>query len=125
MLATAVAKKRALHRRRRLRIRKHIVGTAARPRLCICRSLRHLTAQFIDDAAGRTLAHVTTDSKSFRESGKKSFRSTDSAKKIGEQIGKMAKDQGITACVFDRSGNRYHGVIKAFAEAVRAQGVKF
>jgi large subunit ribosomal protein L18 len=125
MLKTTLAKKRTHARRRRWRIRKKVVGTAQRPRLAFHKSLRHLCAQVIDDTAGATLVHATTQAASFRQSGKRSFRNIETATALGAQLAQQAKEKGVTTVVFDRGGHRYHGVVKAFAEAVRQQGIRF
>jgi large subunit ribosomal protein L18 len=125
MLTTTLRRKHRLSQRRRWRVRKRVIGTALRPRLAFHKSLKHLCAQLIDDAKGHTLLAVTTDSKAMRATGKKSFRNVAQAKALGERLGALAKERGLGAVVFDRGGHPYHGVVKAFAEAVRAQGIKF
>ncbi|MBN1476215.1 50S ribosomal protein L18 [Candidatus Sumerlaeota bacterium] len=120
-----MAKKKTITQRRRWRSRRGVRGDAERPRLAFHKSLRHLYAQVIDDGQGRTLAHVTTDTKALRGESKRSFRNTASAKALGEALGAALKDKGIATVVFDRGGHPYHGVVKAFADAVRAQGIKF
>ena len=113
-------------RRRHLRVRRKVSGTAERPRLCIHKSLRHLYAQLVDDEAGRTLLFATTNCKEFKNgSGKKTFRNVESAKKLGEIIGRKAADKGIRRVVFDRGGYRYHGCVKSFADAAREAGLEF
>ncbi len=110
--------KTALRTARRRRIRSRIQGTALRPRLSVHRSLTRLTAQVIDDAAGRTIAYATTTEL-------KGGLTKDGAKKLGELIAKKAKDAQITSVVFDRGGYRYHGRIKELADAARAAGLTF
>ena len=115
----------ALHRRH-LRIRQKVQGTAERPRLCIHKSLRHLYAQLVDDAAGRTLLAATTNRKELRESsGRKSFRNKEWAKRLGKEIGEKAVQAGIRQVVFDRGGYLYHGCVKVFADAAREAGLQF
>lgn len=114
----------ALKRRHR-RVRKKIVGTTARPRLCVRKALRHLYAQVIDDSVGRTLISVTTNTKAMKADGRVSFRNRESAKRLGEDLGKLVKEKGIAEVVFDRGGRQYHGVIRELADAVRAAGIKF
>lgn len=104
--------------RRKVRIRARVTGTAERPRLSVHRSLKQLTAQIIDDAAGKTLAAVST-----REA--KAKVNIDGAKKAGELLAKKAKDAGITSVVFDRNAYKYHGRVKAFADGAREGGLKF
>lgn len=114
-----------LHRRH-LRVRQKVHGTAARPRLCIHKSTRHMYAQIVDDAAARTLVSATTNRKAFREStGKKSFRNIESAKRLGKEIGEAAVKAGIRQVVFDRGGYLYHGCVKSFADAAREAGLQF
>lgn len=103
---------------RRRRIRARIRGTKARPRLAVFRSLTRLSAQLIDDDAGKTLAAATT-----KEA--KAKLSVDGAKKLGVLLAKKAKDAGVSTVVFDRSGYKYHGRIKAFADAAREGGLQF
>ena len=109
-------------RRRRMGIRKRIVGGPGRPRLSVYRSLNHIYAQVIDDLAGRTIASAST-----REAdlGAGSTGNADAAKKVGEAIAKRAKEQGVDTVVFDRGGFRYHGRIKALADAAREGGLTF
>jgi large subunit ribosomal protein L18 len=104
---------------RRRRIRAKVSGTAERPRMSVFRSTNHIYVQMIDDTAGKTLA--TASSKEIKAKGKKS----DLAMEVGKLAAKKAKDAGITAVVFDRGGNRYHGRIKNLAEAAREAGLKF
>jgi large subunit ribosomal protein L18 len=110
--------------RRRLRVRRKISGTPARPRLCIHRSLRHLYAQVIDDEAGKTLCTVTTNTKALKGDAKH-FANIAGAQKLGAEVAGKAREKGIELVVFDRGGYRYHGVVKAFADAARAGGLKF
>jgi len=110
----------AARTRRHERVRETISGTAARPRLAIFRSLTHIYAQLIDDRGRRTLAAASTlDAKS--ASGPKSER----AKAVGTLLAERAKAAGVTEAVFDRGGYRYHGRVKALADAARAGGLKF
>lgn len=125
MLKTIQRRKANLELRRRRTIRKKVSGTTERPRLAFHKSLRHLYAQLIDDSTGQALVQMTTNSKANRDSGKKSFRNVAAAKALGAAVGQQAKDKGVEAVVFDRSGHPYHGVVKAFADAVREQGIKF
>lgn len=125
MRAGIQKQKRIRHRRRRWGVRRKIRGTAERPRLAFHKSLRHLYAQVIDDVSSRSLVLVTTDTKENRASGKKSFRNIAQAKALGTRLAEVARERGVTAAVFDRGGHRYHGVVKAFAEAAREAGLKF
>ena len=104
--------------RRHLRVRKAVQGTAARPRLVVYRSLKHITAQLVDDDAARTLATVTSTKVG---EGKKSEKSLE----VGKQIAVIAKEKGITKVVFDRGGYQYHGRVKAVADGAREGGLEF
>jgi len=107
-------------RRRHLRLRKKVVGTAARPRLVVTRSARHMTAQVVDDALGKTLASASTLEADLRASdGDKSAK----ARKIGELVAERAKAAGVEAVVFDRGGNKYHGRVAAVADGAREGGL--
>lgn len=110
--------------RRHLRVRKKITGTAARPRLNVFRSSKHIYAQLIDDVAGVTLAAASTLDKEL--SGEiKNGGSVESARKVGELVAKRAKEKGVSEVVFDRGGYLYHGRIQALAEAAREAGLEF
>jgi large subunit ribosomal protein L18 len=113
---------RAARTRRHARLRKNVAGTGARPRLAVFRSLTHIYAQVIDDAQGRTLAAASSLEKGLKDSKAKK---TDNAKAVGDAIAKKALAAGVTDVVFDRGGNRYHGRVKALAEAAREGGLKF
>ena len=106
--------------RRHLRLRKKVVGTAARPRLVVSRSTRHMTAQVVDDAEGRTLASASTLEADLRAlDGDKTAK----ARKVGELLAERAKAAGISAVVFDRGGNKYHGRVAAVADGAREGGL--
>lgn len=105
-------------------MRNKVSGSAERPRLSFHRSLRHINAQIIDDRKGTTLVGATTNSKEFTASGK-TWSNIESARKLGQRVGAMAREKGIEAVVFDRGGFRFHGVVKAFADAAREAGLKF
>jgi large subunit ribosomal protein L18 len=108
--------------RRHERLRKKVVGTPARPRLSVHRSSRHIFAQIIDDASGRTLVSASTMEADVRGlDGDKSAR----AAKVGELLATRAKDAGVTAVVFDRGGNKYAGRLAALADAAREGGLEF
>jgi large subunit ribosomal protein L18 len=118
-----VAARRVIGRaRRHFRVRKRVAGTAARPRLVVTRSLRHITVQIVDDAKGHTLASASTMDPSIRGAeGSKS----DLARKVGALVAERAKAAGIDRVVFDRGGNRYAGRIAALADAAREAGLDF
>jgi large subunit ribosomal protein L18 len=108
--------------RRHFRVRKTVVGTTTRPRLVVTRSLRHITAQVVDDSVGRTLASASTLDASIRGSdGAKS----DLSRQVGTLLAERTKAAGITKVVFDRGGNRYAGRIAALADAAREAGLEF
>jgi large subunit ribosomal protein L18 len=108
--------------RRHFRVRRGLAGTQARPRLVVTRSLRHITAQIVDDAKGHTLASASTLDASIR--GGEGAKS-DLARKVGALIAERAKAAGISKVVFDRGGNRYTGRIAALADAAREAGLEF
>lgn len=108
--------------RRHARVRKNVSGTTERPRLVVFRSTKHIEAQVIDDTVGKTLASASTMEKDVRGlDGDK----TAAAKKVGELVANRAKDAGVSAVVFDRGGNRYHGRIAALADSAREAGLNF
>lgn len=117
-----LAPKAASRARRQLRARKKINGTAARPRLVVTRSPRHLFVQVIDDVVGHTLVSASTMEAELRNmSGTK----TEKAAKVGSLLAARAKAAGITAVVFDRAGNKYTGRLAALADAAREGGLDF
>ena len=110
--------------KRKARIRRKVSGTAARPRLTVYKSLKHMYAQLVDDVAGKTLVSVGTTSKALKgEVGDDD--KTAAAKKVGAALAKAAQAKGITAVVFDRNGFDYHGRIAAVAAAAREAGLQF
>lgn len=113
--------KNAARRRRHARVRKRIQGTAARPRLVVNRSARHIFAQVIDDEAGVTLVSASTMETDLRAL---EAEKTEKARKVGEMIAQRAEDAGVTQVVFDRAGHKYHGRIAAVADGAREGGLK-
>ncbi len=112
--------KRIALQRRHLRLRKKVVGTAARPRLVVTRSARHIVAQVVDDGLGRTIASASTLEADLRAAdGDKTAK----ARTVGELVAARAKAAGVEAVVFDRGGNRYHGRVAAVAEGAREGGL--
>ncbi|MDD7041064.1 MAG: 50S ribosomal protein L18 [Oscillospiraceae bacterium] len=107
--------------KRHARVRKKISGTAARPRLNVFRSTKHIYAQLIDDVAGVTLASASSMEKGFEGFG----GNKEAAKKVGMAIARKAQEKGISEIVFDRSGYIYHGRVKELAEGAREGGLKF
>ena len=115
---------KALAKRHR-RVRKSISGTAERPRLCVSRSLHHIRAQVIDDVSGRTLAAASTQDPDLKKGLKASTSSVAAAEAVGKAIAERGKKAGITTVVFDRGGYKYHGRVKALADAARSAGWTF
>ena len=113
--------KNAARRRRHARVRKRIQGSAARPRLVVNRSARHIFAQVIDDEAGVTLVSASTMEADLRAL---EAEKTEKARKVGEMIAQRAEDAGVTQVVFDRAGHKYHGRIAAVADGAREGGLK-
>jgi large subunit ribosomal protein L18 len=107
--------------KRRWRIRRKVAGTAARPRLTVKLTHQHIYAQLIDDDAGRTLVAAT----SLQRGEDRLKPNVEGAAAMGERIARKATEQGHGTVVFDRSGRRYHGCVKAFAEAAREHGLQF
>ena len=114
---------RAIGRKRRhVRVRKKVEGSATRPRPVVTRSTRHVFVQVVDDLAGHTIASASTMEPDLRgHDGDKTAK----ARKVGELVAERAKAAGIEAVVFDRGGNRYHGRVAAIADGARASGLTF
>lgn len=110
--------------KRKRRVRGRIQGTEERPRLNVSRSLKHIYAQVIVDTTGNTLVSASTLSPEIRGT-LRSTGNVEAAKKVGELIAKKCLERGIEKVVFDRNGYRYHGRVKALAEAARAAGLSF
>src|SRR5215204_6004563 len=115
----AVKTKTAARSRRHTRLRKKVVGTELRPRLVVTRSARHVFVQVVDDVQGRTLASASTMEPDLRvlEADK-----TAKARRVGELVAQRAREAGVEAVVFDRSGNKYHGRVAAIADGAREGG---
>jgi large subunit ribosomal protein L18 len=107
--------------RRHRRVRKKVMGTAARPRLAVFRSNKHIYVQAIDDIAGHTVASASTMETALRSSG---TATTDAATAVGKLIGERVKAAGITSVIFDRGGFKYHGRVAAIADGARAAGLE-
>jgi large subunit ribosomal protein L18 len=114
----AKAQRRA---RRQVRVRKVVVGTPVRPRICVYRSLHHIYAQLIDDMAGKTLVSASSVEKEISGAG----GNRAAAEAVGKTLASRAKAAGIEKVVFDRNGFIFHGRVKALAEGARAGGLKF
>jgi len=112
-----------LRQKRIWRIRKKVVGTVARPRLCVHFSNKHIYAQAIDDKSGKTLVSLTTLSKDVQS--EKLASNISSATRLGKLFGEKSTAAGLSDVVFDRNGRLYHGCVKAFADAAREAGLKF
>jgi large subunit ribosomal protein L18 len=110
--------------RRKLRVRKKVVGTDKRPRICVFRSNKHIYAQVISDHQGKTLAAVSTLSEPLGQADKKS-KGVELAKLVGLALAKACKEKNIVDVVFDRNGFIYHGRVKAVADGAREGGLKF
>ncbi len=122
-MANPQIQKANLRRRRRLRIRKKIRGTAGRPRLAVSRSLNHIEAQLIDDTTGRSLLGLSSNSRVIRDmlSGNK----CEKGREVGRAVAVKALEVGIKTVVFDRGGRLYHGRVKALADGAREGGLLF
>lgn len=117
-------KKNEARNRRRARVRARVTGTASRPRLAVFRSAKHVSAQLIDDEAGKTLA-VADDVKMKEAKVEGMEAKIAKAYAVGQALAEKAKKAGITAVVFDRGGYAYHGRVKALADGARAGGLEF
>ncbi|WP_163144785.1 50S ribosomal protein L18 [Cytobacillus firmus] len=116
------ADKNAVRKKRHARVRAKLSGTAARPRLNVYRSNKHIYAQLIDDVNGVTVASASTQDK---EVNLDATGNVDAAVKVGELVAKRAVEKGIKAVVFDRGGYLYHGRVQALADAARENGLEF
>ena len=112
--------KQVRRRRRKLGLRKHLTGTAERPRLTVYRSLKHIYAQIIDDVTGKTLASASSIQDQGVGSGNK-----EGATVVGKNLASRAKEAGVTTVALDRNGFKYHGRVKALADAAREAGLQF
>jgi large subunit ribosomal protein L18 len=118
----AVASRSAARQKRHRRIRLHLAGASGRPRLAVFRSLKHIYAQVIDDASGRTLAAASTLEKELRGSA---GTKVEEARVVGRLLAERAKAAGVERVVFDRAGFHYHGRVKSLADAAREAGLEF
>ncbi len=123
-MRTRTSKKDQGRKRRHARVRARVSGIPDRPRLCVFRSLKHISAQVIDDSTGRTLVTASSLSKEIRESGEKGPKAK-IGKAVGVLLAQRAKALGIETVTFDRGGYLYHGRVKALAEGAREGGLKF
>ena len=111
--------------RRRHRVRGKVLGTAECPRLTVSKSLKNTFAQIIDDEKMATLVSAASNSKSLKTGLKKVLTKTEVARKVGELVADLAKENGIEKVVFDRNQYRFHGRVKAVADGAREKGLKF
>ena len=117
-------KKIEARERRSARVRARVIGSVKRPRLAVFRSAKHISAQLIDDASGKTLA-AATDAKMKKADAEGMEAKIAKAFAVGKDLAEKAKKAGITAAVFDRGGYTYHGRVKALADGARAGGLEF
>ena len=122
MIASAI--KQQARKRRHARVRAKVKGISARPRLCVYRSLNHIYAQVIDDSSGNTLVVASTLDPEIKTEANGKAKS-EKASLVGSLIAKRALGKKISGVVFDRGGYKYHGRVKALAEAARQEGLKF
>lgn len=120
----SLQKRNKARKARIMRVRKKLRGNSEKPRMSLFKSNAHLFVQLIDDEEGKTILGVGTNSKENRSILSK-MKSKDSAKALGEQIAKKAKELNIQKIVFDRGKNKFHGIIKELADSARASGLQF
>jgi large subunit ribosomal protein L18 len=124
-MADRQIKKTRMHRRRQMRIRKRLLGTADRPRLTIFRSLKHIQAQLIDDVNGRSLMGLSSNAPQLKDQLQAVEGKCSKSREVGKALAVRAQEAGISQVVFDRAGYLYHGRVKALAEGAREGGLKF
>ena len=117
-------KKKTIIRKRALRVRHAMAGTAERPRMCIVKTGKHIHVQLIDDVKGHTLVSVSTHDKQLQEAGYKR-KSKQAGQVVGEKVALRLKEKGVTSVIFDRGASKYHGILAAIADAARQQGLQF
>ncbi len=122
-MSTTTKDKQTARARRHHRVRKKVTGTTVRPRLAVFRSNKHISAQVIDDRAGRTLAAASTVEKTLRDAGGTGNKAAATA--VGRLLAVRAREAGVTQVVFDRGGFLYHGRVAAVADAAREAGLEF
>jgi large subunit ribosomal protein L18 len=116
--------RKSIRTKHHLRVRRKVNGTTERPRLCVHRSLKHISAQLIDDSAGRTITSASTMESEVR-AGLTSTDNAEASRRVGDQIARRAIEEGVQKIVFDRGGYLYHGRVKALADAAREAGLQF
>ncbi len=124
MIKPSVIQKSPLQKRH-TRVRIKVSGTAARPRISVYRSLKHIYAQLVDDDAGKSILSVSTKSKFIADQLKELKGKVDASKLVGKELARLAKEKNIDTAVFDRGGYQYHGRVKAVADGAREGGLKF
>ena len=117
--------KTRMRRRRQMRIRKRLLGTADRPRLTIFRSLKHIQAQLIDDVNGCSLMGISSNTPQLKDQLQTIEGKCNKSREVGKALAERAQEAGISQVVFDRAGYLYHGRVKALAEGAREGGLKF
>ena len=123
-MKNTVTEKHVLKHKRALRVRKHLHGTAVRPRLCVVKTNKHIMAQLINDDQGVTIGAASTCSKKYRTT-EFNRRNINSAKELGREIATIAKNNGIAEVIFDRGSHKYHGTLASLADEARAAGLRF
>ncbi|MCK5707199.1 MAG: 50S ribosomal protein L18 [Candidatus Aureabacteria bacterium] len=111
--------------KKHLRIRKNMIGIPECLRACVFRSNNNMSVQFVDDESRKVVAGFSTLSKEFKESSKGTKNNVERAKNFGKFVGAKVKEKNISSIVFDRAGFKYHGKVKALAEGMREEGLKF
>ena len=124
MAVDQIAVKNRRRARRALSVRAKIARTSSRPRLCVTRSVKHITAQIVEARSGRTLAAISSTARSFAQEFQGKTKSQRAAE-IGKRIAQAALAKGVDTVVLDRGSCRYHGRVKALADAAREAGLKF
>ncbi len=119
-----IQKRNVRRKRRVMRVRKAVRGSALKPRLCVTKTNMHISAQLIDDDAGLTLASAGTMTKAFRSTAH-NRKSKESARQVGKTIAELAKSKNIECAVFDRGHHKYHGILAELADGARESGLKF
>ena len=123
-MISELIKRNVRRRRRMMRVRKHVRGTAVKPRLSVFKSNMHIFAQLIDDDSGFTIASAGTVTKDFRDR-KLDKKSKEAARQVGVKLAEAAKQKNISNVVFDRGFNKYHGLLAEVASAARETGLQF
>ncbi len=116
---------RTSRKRRHWRVRSRVTGTTARPRLAVFRSNKYIYAQVIDDTTGKTVASANSQQKDLQGTLGGKFCTVDAAKLVGKTVAERAKSSGVTKVSFDRGPYKYHGRVKALADAAREAGIEF